>query len=73
MPRKLDPNAPKKPPGRPGNSEKSVEISLKVRPVFAKFLADLGERYGWGTGHTEVARFLLTREVARLQERDGDR
>lgn len=56
--------------GRPRNIEKPVEISLKVRPVFAAYLAELGDRYGWGKGHTEVARFLLTREVARYQDEE---
>lgn len=69
MPPKPDAN----PPGRPRNVEKPVEISLKVRPAFATYLADLGDRYGWGKGHTEVARFLLVREVSRYQDEDRKR
>lgn len=59
---------PKKPPGRPRNAERSVEITFKVRPAFAAYLEALGVRHNFGTGHTAVARFLLEREVARLEE-----
>jgi len=59
---------PKRPPGRPRNPEKPVEITLKVQPSFARFLAALGRRHGYGKTHTEVARFILMREVARLEE-----
>jgi hypothetical protein len=65
----MPPKPGKRAPGRPRNTEKPVEISLKVRPVVAAYLTELGERFGWGNGHTEVARFLLMREVSRLQER----
>ena len=59
---------PKKPLGRPPNSERSVEITFKVRPAFAAYLEALGQRHNFGAGHTAVARFLLEREVARLEE-----
>ena len=59
--------------GRPPNPEEPVEITLKVRPVFAAYLRELGDHYGWGKGHTEVARFLLTREVAKYQDRDAEK
>jgi len=54
--------------GRPPNPEKSKEITLKVSPAYARFLKGLGERHGWGKTYTEVARFLLEREVARVEE-----
>lgn len=58
-------------PGRPRNTEKPVDITLKVRPGIAAYLAELGERYHWGKGHTEIARFLLMREIAKYQDRDA--
>jgi hypothetical protein len=61
---------PPKTPGRPRNVETPVEITLKVRPAFAQYLTDLGDRFGWAKGHTAVARFLLQREVARYQDED---
>ena len=57
----------KRKPGRPRKAP-PVQITLSYPSVFTDYLSLLGERFGWGSGHTEVARFLLTREVARLQE-----
>jgi hypothetical protein len=68
MPPKLDPNRPKAALGRPPNAERPVEITLKFSPSYARQLAALGKRHGYGAGHTEVARFLIMREVARLEE-----
>jgi hypothetical protein len=68
MPPKPTPAAPKKKGGRPRNAERSVEITLKVAPSYARFLTALGVRHGYGKGHTAVARFLLEREVARVEE-----
>jgi len=68
MPPKPPSTEPKNKGGRPRNPEKPVEITLKVRPSYAKYLVALGVRHGYGKGHTEVARFLLQREVARIEE-----
>jgi hypothetical protein len=65
---KSTPEKSKRKPGRPENPEKSVDITLKVTPAQARYLTVLGERHGFGQGHTEVARFLLRREMARLEE-----
>lgn len=59
------------PPGRPRNAERPVDITLKVKPIVATYLRELGARYGWGDTHTEVARFLLMRAIANYQDRDA--
>jgi hypothetical protein len=52
----------KRPPGRPSNPEKSVEISLKVQPDFAATLAEMAEGHGV-IGHTAAAQQILTLAV----------
>jgi hypothetical protein len=54
----------KRPPGRPSNPEKSVEISLKVQPDIAASLAEMAEGLGV-SGHTAAARQILTDAVRR--------
>ena len=65
---KSNPDEPRRKPGRPENPEKSEDVTLKITPAQARFLTALGKRHGFGQGHTEVARFLLRREMARLEE-----
>jgi len=53
---------------KPTTSHKTTLIKFKVATPLAAYMRLLGDEMGWGVSHTDVAKAILLREVARLQE-----
>jgi hypothetical protein len=53
---------------KPVTKDKLTQVKFKVTNQLAAYMRFLGEEMGWGTSHTDVAKAVLLRELARLQE-----
>jgi hypothetical protein len=56
------------PATKPSTKDKTTLIKFRVATPLAAYLRLLGDEMGWGVSHTDVAKFVLLREVARLEE-----
>jgi hypothetical protein len=56
------------PETKPTTKDKLTLIKFKVATPLAAYMRFLGDEMGWGVSHTDVAKAILLREVARLQE-----
>ena len=54
--------------GRPSTKDRTAPIKFRVPKPLAAYMLLLGNEFGWGLAPSEVARHLVMREVARLQE-----